>query len=344
MTRMSLPLLFLLGFLVSCVPAQEQASIGLSPNPDSQVYIVDSVQDYEGTVSAGIETVVVTLNGVEIEKVPVTNGKFNLSLQYSDVGKLKLKLNGLDGDDKATLERNYDVLVRQEAPPSGDDPLANDQFDFPAPAESDLGGKINLWATYYLLPQLLDGSGSYALRDMQGRALGPLLDHRGWCDSAMEGSVRVLFANGEAHTYNYAGTSSGSTVDCKKFFRHDVSKTKFRIAKGPYGDGIKNYILSPYRTLATDSGTIAPGTVVYIPRARGAKITTDSGRVIIHDGYFFAGDRGGAIKGNHVDVFIGTHKTAPFFPWIGSSATKTFDAYVVKDQSIIAELTDQHIQ
>lgn len=344
MTRTSLTLLFLLSFIVSCVPAQDQASISLSPNPDSKVYTVDSSQEYEGAVSAGIESVVVSLNDVELEKVEVVGGKFKITLLYNEIGKHKLSLIGLDSADKTTMERNYDVMVREDAPPSGDDPLANDQFDFPAPSNSELGGKINLWATYYFLPQLLDGSGSYALRDMQGRALGPLLDHRGWCDSAMEGSVRVLFANGEAHTYNYAGTASGSTVDCKPFFRHDVSKTKFRVANGPYGDGIRNYILSPYRTLATDSARIAPGTVVYIPRARGAKITTDSGRVIIHDGYFFAGDRGGAIKDNHVDVFIGTHKSAPFFSWIGSSATKTFDAFVVKDQSIISQLTDQHIQ
>ena len=67
-----------------------------------------------------------------------------------------------------------------------------------------------------------------------------------------------------------------------------------------------------------------------------------NGRTIIHDGYFFAGDEGGAIKGNHVDVFIGTHLEAPFFPWIGSNQSKTFDAYVVQDQQIISELKRFH--
>jgi 3D (Asp-Asp-Asp) domain-containing protein len=224
------------------------------------------------------------------------------------------------------------------------DPLALDTFTFSTPRPTDLGKKIILWATYYNLPQLNDASGEYPLRDKLGGELGPRLSHRGWCDAAMEGSVRVTFKNGDVKTFNYGGETTDNTTSCKEYFKHDVSKTKFREAAGPYGDGLDEYILEPYRTIATDNGQIAPGTILYIPQARGAQITLNSGRVITHDGYFFAGDKGGAIKSNHVDVFIGTHAEAPFFPWIKSNASKTFEAFIVLDQQIISELTRLHLK
>jgi 3D (Asp-Asp-Asp) domain-containing protein len=222
------------------------------------------------------------------------------------------------------------------------DPLAIDTFSFEEPRPTDLGKKLNLWATYYNLPQLEDSSGDYPLRDKLGVELGPRLSHRGWCDAAMEGSVRVIYKNGDARTFNYAAQTSDNVTSCKDYFKIDVSKTKFREAAGPYGDGLDEYILEPYRTIATDNSQIIPGTVLYIPQAKGAKITLKSGRVIVHDGYFFAGDKGGAIKGNHVDVFIGTHSQADFFPWVGSSSSKTFEAYIVQDQHVISELIRLH--
>jgi 3D (Asp-Asp-Asp) domain-containing protein len=222
------------------------------------------------------------------------------------------------------------------------DPLSLDTFSFGEPRTTDLGKKLTLWATNYYLPQLVDGSGEYPLRDKAGVEIGPRLSHRGWCDSAMEGSVRVLYKNGEARTFNYAGTSTDYPVNCKEYFKIDVSKSKFGEAIGPYGDGYANYILEPYRTIASDNTQIPLGTVVYVPKARGAQIQLKSGRVITHDGYFFVGDRGGAIKGNHIDVFIGTDSNAPYFPWIQSNQSKVFEAYPVIDQQIISELTLLH--
>lgn len=223
------------------------------------------------------------------------------------------------------------------------DQLDKDTFSYREPSANDLSKKLTLWGTYYYLPQLIEGSGNYPLRDMKSNELGPRLTQREWCDSAMEGSVRVAEKNGDFKTYNYAGVTSDNTVDCSKFFKINVSRTKFREAKGSYGDGLDDYILAPYRTLATDGTRIAPGTVLYIPQARGAKIKLTNGRVITHDGYFFAGDKGGAIKENHVDVFIGTHQEAPFFPWIKSNQTKTFEAYIVIDKQIISDLSDLHL-
>lgn len=224
------------------------------------------------------------------------------------------------------------------------DPLDQDRFEFPEPSKADLGQSLKLWATYYYLPEIDEDSGSIPLRDMKGQELGPRLTLKHWCDTAMEGSVKINFKTGDIKTFNYQGTTNDYFVDCKSIYpRHTgIGKTKFREANGVYGDGLDDYILSPYRTLATDVTYIKPGTALYIPKARGAKITLPNGRVITHDGYFFAADKGGAIKGSHVDVYIGVSKKATFFPWIGSSESKTFEAIIVKDPKIIADLLELH--
>jgi len=223
------------------------------------------------------------------------------------------------------------------------DPLEKDTFSFHEPTRNDISEKITLWGTYYYLPQIKDDTGEIPLRDMKSMELGPRLSKKDWCSSAMEGSVLIVDRAGVGKTYNYAGVTSTDLVDCSSIFKFDVSKTKFREAHGLYGDGLDDYILSPYRTLATDGSKIAPGTVLYVPQARGAKIVLTNGRVIIHDGYFFAADKGGAIKDNHIDVFIGINQTAPFFPWIKSNQTKTFEAYIISDKKIISDLSDLHL-
>jgi hypothetical protein len=66
-----------------------------------------------------------------------------------------------------------------------------------------------------------------------------------------------------------------------------------------------------------------------------------SGESVLHDGYFFAADVGGAIKDNHIDVFIGVAKKNPF-PFVKSRASETFDAFIVNDSSITKELKNAH--
>jgi 3D (Asp-Asp-Asp) domain-containing protein len=224
------------------------------------------------------------------------------------------------------------------------DPLDLDTFSYLEPKMSDLGKEMNLWATYYYTAEKKEEKGDFPLRNMQSTVLGPYFSKKSWCMIALEGSVRVLDTKGVAKTYNYAGTTSANAINCKEYFKYDVSKTKFNEAQGPWGDGLLNqYILSPFRTLATDANFIKPGTILYIPSARGTSLKLPNGKMVTHDGYFFAGDKGGAIKGNHIDVFIGTDLDAPYFKWIGSNQSKTFKSYIVNDPKIIAELTALHV-
>lgn len=220
--------------------------------------------------------------------------------------------------------------------------LKIDKFSYAEAPIKDLGEPLALWATNYHLPELIDGSGDIPLRDIEGNELGPKLTLAEWCKSALEGSVRILLKNGKARTYNYDASTELFPNDCTPFYPFNLGNTKFRVSSGSFGDGINRFRLSPYRTLATDPAIIPTGTILFIPEARGTLITQASGEVIIHDGYFFAGDIGGAIKLNHVDVFIGTHTDSSFFPWIRHSSLFTFKAYVVKDQDIINDLTLLH--
>ena len=234
----------------------------------------------------------------------------------------------------------FEESSAETLPPVGTD------LEMDGPSEDAPGAQkvYTLWATYYYLPEISEVEGPHALRDMTGLELGPSLSLKDWCYTSMEGSVKINFKNGESHTYNYQGITDEHYVDCTSIFpRHPaIGKTKFRMANGLYGDGVGDYILSPYRTVATDPTIIPTGTVLYIPEAKGAKITTATGKTIVHDGYFFAGDIGGAIKGNHIDVYIGTSLKASFFPWIKSRETGTFKAHVVTDEKIINELRDLH--
>lgn len=220
--------------------------------------------------------------------------------------------------------------------------LKSDKFNYAEAPVSDLGEPLLLWATNYHLPEFQDGSGDVPLRDEEGKELGPKLALADWCKSALEGSVRIVFKDGSARTYNYFTATELFPNDCSTFYPFNLSKTKFRLAKGPYGDGVARFRLNPYRTLATDPIVIPTGSILFIPEARGTLIVLANGETIIHDGYFLAGDIGGAIKLNHVDVFIGTHDDSSFFPWIRHSSTLTFKAYIVKDQEIIDSLTLLH--
>jgi 3D (Asp-Asp-Asp) domain-containing protein len=218
---------------------------------------------------------------------------------------------------------------------------AEDTFSYSKAPIAELGEPFLLWATNYHLPEIINGYGKVPLRDTDGEELGPNITLEQWCRSALEGSVRILYEDGRTKTFNYDGSNELFENDCSAFYPFKLGKSKFKLAKNAYGHGAGLYNLKPFRTVATDPNVIPTGTILYIPAARGAKILLDDGKYIIHDGYFFAGDVGGAVKLDHIDVFIGTQLNSSFFPWISSASNKRmFKAYIVKDQSIIDQITE----
>jgi 3D (Asp-Asp-Asp) domain-containing protein len=206
---------------------------------------------------------------------------------------------------------------------------------------------VQLWATYYYVHRAQSVTGGQPLLNLQGQRLGPTLSRRDWCYAALQGTVQVMNA-GVPVTYNYAGRGSSEQVDCSSFFSslsgstlRALNRVRFSAVSAAYGLGTGGYQLVPFRTIAVDRNRIPLGSVVYIPAARGTLITLPSGEQVAHDGYFFAADVGGAIRGNHIDVFIGVADRNPF-SFVTSKASGTFQAYLVNDPEIQAKLSALH--
>lgn len=215
--------------------------------------------------------------------------------------------------------------------PQPNPPSTPVQVDPPQEEEVNLDGakKMSLWATFYYMKEVEPAvSGGVPLRNMNDQVIGPRLNEKTWCLGAIEGTVRV-----DGTTYNYAGTKLPRQADCS----HRASeKVRWKVSKYEYGIGNRNNPLIPFKSIAVDTSVIPSGSKIYIPAAKGVKYSFE-GEELTHDGVFFADDVGGAIKDNHIDVFLGSVtgglegalKLNPF-DFIKSSSSKTFDAYLLK--------------
>lgn len=229
--------------------------------------------------------------------------------------------------------------------------LAQTQAEFVlAGPTTNPGSTQDLWATHYFIHQAASAPSGIPFKDKSGKVLSDNVQPRDWCLAAIEGTVRVSLQT-VSKTLNYAGTGGTTQVDCaavlkinpiKKPWITAVGKSYFAAAAGSFGDGVKGNKLVPYRTIAVDKTVLPYGTVVFVPMAQGVEIRLPDGNSIKHDGYFYAGDTGGAIKGSHIDVFCGATPTNCFPSFVTSDAAKTFKAITVKDSSIIETLVARH--
>ena len=205
---------------------------------------------------------------------------------------------------------------------------------------------LRLWATYYYVPQLAHDSTGMALLDAHEEPTGLALNGCDWCTAAIEGTVRVV-KEGVPYLLTYAGRSDSLQHDCRlcdRLANYGGFAATGRVLWQPdsgYGRGVRNWPLVPYKTLAVDPAIIPYGSVVYIAEAVGVAYQKENGQWATHDGYFFAGDTGSAIQGNHIDVFLGTSSVSPF-AFITSTASGTFVAQIVTDTEKIATLRALH--
>ena len=228
-----------------------------------------------------------------------------------------------------------------------------EQSDFNLVSPSLAGAPTHqLWATHYFVHAASAAPTGVPFRDKSGRTISDNVSPRDWCLGAIEGTVQITL-NGEIRTLNYGGLGQKSMVDCaaalkidpvKKPWITSTGRSFFSVAAGPFGDGVKGYRLVPFRTIAVDSTTFPFGTVLFIRKAQGVEVTLPSGAIIKHDGYFFAGDTGGAIKGRHIDVFCGATPVNCFPGFIRSDETKTFSASVILDAAVVERLKAAHRQ
>lgn len=196
-----------------------------------------------------------------------------------------------------------------------------------------------LWATEYYVHSAPEG-GTIPFLAPNGDTLAFCFTNCDFCTASLEGTVFLTDSNGGHKVLNYASRSVESQVNCRTCSKFAKSKLhveswgsiRWKLSSG-YGEGVKGYRLVPYRTVAVDPSFIAYGSVLYIPAAKGIQIELEDGSTIVHDGYFFAGDTGGAIKGNHIDVFTGTDDSHPF-SFVRSSPEHSFEALLVDEQPL----------
>jgi len=230
---------------------------------------------------------------------------------------------------------------------ANNEPANDSAFDFPEPTLEAKVERLNLWATHYYVHSAAPVENGEPLLDKSGNELGPELTARDFCLAAVEGTVRVT--GPDSAVYNYASHATIAQVDCSTFvpglpdnIKAALGKSRWEIAKGPFGSGVKGMILVPFRTIAVDPAHLPYESLIFIPQARGKEIKLPSGSLAIHDGYFFAADTGSAIKQNHIDVFGGISNHNPFPEFIKSNSAKTFEAFRINDPSIATALRRLH--
>jgi len=229
---------------------------------------------------------------------------------------------------------------------------AGGQGDFLIPEPPAGSGKsLQLWATNYYVHIIESASQGIPFKNGKGEIISDNVTPKEWCLAAIEGTTMVPF-NGDMVMLNYAGKGGTSQVDCARSLNIDATKpgkqwilatgkSYFTRARGDYGDGVQGFKLVPYRTIAVDKSLIPYGTALFIPKARGIDVTLPNGERVNHDGYFFAADKGGAIKGNHIDVFCGMVKSCLRSIATGNPA-KTFSAVVITDSKVVNMLRKMH--
>ena len=223
-------------------------------------------------------------------------------------------------------------------------------FSYPEPKETEIDKKLTLWSTQYYVYQFNSG-GNIPIVYSDGTPSGLYADTCDFCTAALEGTAYVTDSNGNINVINFAKRDTIEFVDCRKCKKYKNTSTAkgvdnwgktLWVKSSGYGNGVLNYKLIPFRTIAVDKQHIPYGTVIYIPKIRGLIIELPDGEKVKHDGYFFAGDTGGAIKKNHIDIFTGVYTKNPFPDIIKSDEKQTFEAYIVSIQEIVSSLEKLH--
>lgn len=211
----------------------------------------------------------------------------------------------------------------------------------------DASENIKFWATNYYVHLATEKADGVAIRTVTDKVLARV-SKKDWCLGAIEGTIIV--GNGEnRRTFNYASKGTPK-IDCTPFVSAKsrtkpwaiaLGRTRWSEVNAPFGLGVKGFKLVPFRTIAVDPTVVPIGSVLYIEAAKGVKFVNAKGSEEIHDGFFFAADVGGAIKGNHIDVFTGLGPNT-VFEFVKNKPDGTFLANIIFDQKLIDHLAAMH--
>lgn len=201
------------------------------------------------------------------------------------------------------------------------------------PVKDPTGKKLTLWSTYYYSPAYKSTATGYDVLDHKGKAMGPKLPHKEICNLQLQGSGTI-----DGVMFGYHSKSSYKRVNCRSISSKISGTVKFQRDGSKYGVGVLNLHLTPFKSIAVDRRVIPYKSKLFIPALKGIEYEFD-GKTHIHNGIVWAQDTGGAIKGNHIDFFIGpvaggfknTYPVArPFTKaFVKSKSSGTFTAYLL---------------
>jgi 3D (Asp-Asp-Asp) domain-containing protein len=89
--------------------------------------------------------------------------------------------------------------------------------------------------------------------------------------------------------------------------------------------GCGGHRLTELRSIAVDPRLIPIGSRVYIPQAENVVV---DGRAL--NGVFYANDIGSAVKGKHIDVFVGRRQNMAAFSSAGMRSSGNVDVYILE--------------
>lgn len=218
-------------------------------------------------------------------------------------------------------------------------------FTLEAPRPQSMGPDLRLWATHYHTPVVrpagAGAAGALPLTGVSGLAISPPLTLSDWCSAALQGSVSVKHG-ARATAYAYVDANGPEQADCDAFMgnlsdgvKRATRHARFKKVAHPLGCGVRNLPLMPFRTIAVDTDLIALGSVLYVPELRGRAFRYND-HDYVHDGYLFAGDRGGAIQGRHIDVFLVDEGFEGLEDLFASTQKRTFAAHIVAREDPLA--------
>jgi 3D (Asp-Asp-Asp) domain-containing protein len=172
----------------------------------------------------------------------------------------------------------------------GDDVDAGDLVDAPELPVGDSLGSFQL--TYYWIAYEGDhpGPADTPLVDDACAALATV--SADFADAiALEGTGRLL----DGRLLNVAGA-----CDCETPCYVEADEDH------PWGYGVQNRALEPFRSIAVDRDVIEYGTGLYLPAIDGLEMPGEAPwGAFEHDGCVLAADTGGGIVGAHIDFFVG---------------------------------------
>ncbi|MCH9681572.1 MAG: hypothetical protein K0V04_09075 [Deltaproteobacteria bacterium] len=163
--------------------------------------------------------------------------------------------------------------------------------DGPA-ASGDPGAALGSFQlTYYWVTEesAFGGADTAKLYDKSCNVLASVPN--GFADAIkLEGTGRLT----DGTVLNYWGACNCPRSPC--YFEVDASH--------PWGHGVQNRALSPFRSVAVDKDVVAYGTKLYIEKLDGVMMPGEAPwGGFVHDGCVSADDTGSAINGKHLDFF-----------------------------------------